>query len=85
MNIYIYMNNDHCSAKILQHVRLMLSLCAGCTDVDDALSVRFVGEGNIELGVHIADVSHFVHEVCPATLMHSGMFILHSAMHLLFS
>ena len=35
---------------------------SGCTDVDDALSVRFLGD-DIELGVHIADVSHFVHQV----------------------
>ncbi|KAK9868213.1 hypothetical protein WJX84_011417 [Apatococcus fuscideae] len=34
----------------------------GCTDVDDALSVRFLGPDCIELGVHIADVSHFVHQ-----------------------
>ncbi|KAK9833762.1 hypothetical protein WJX74_005180 [Apatococcus lobatus] len=34
----------------------------GCTDVDDALSVRFLGPDIIELGVHIADVSHFVHQ-----------------------
>ncbi|BDA44024.1 DIS3-like exonuclease 1 [Coccomyxa sp. Obi] len=32
----------------------------GCTDVDDALSVRELPSGEIEVGVHIADVSHFV-------------------------
>mmetsp|Transcript_1540 Transcript_1540/g.5654 ORF Transcript_1540/g.5654 Transcript_1540/m.5654 type:complete len:1159 (+) Transcript_1540:38-3514(+) len=34
----------------------------GCTDVDDVLSVRFLddGTGRAEIGVHIADVSHFV-------------------------
>uniref|UniRef100_A0A4W3K1D2 DIS3-like exonuclease 1 n=1 Tax=Callorhinchus milii TaxID=7868 RepID=A0A4W3K1D2_CALMI len=31
-----------------------------CEDVDDALSVRRLANGNLELGVHIADVSHFV-------------------------
>jgi RNB domain len=36
---------------------------AGCTDVDDALSVRDLGGGRIEVGVHIADVSHFVRQV----------------------
>ncbi len=30
-------------------------------DFDDALSVDFLQDGNIEVGVHIADVSHFVH------------------------
>ncbi|KAM8894854.1 LOW QUALITY PROTEIN: DIS3-like exonuclease 1 [Spinachia spinachia] len=35
----------------------------GCEDVDDALSVRSLAGGTLlELGVHIADVSHFVAE-----------------------
>ncbi len=29
-------------------------------DFDDAISVKFLGDGNIEVGVHIADVSFFV-------------------------
>ncbi|KAF7730383.1 DIS3 mitotic control [Apophysomyces ossiformis] len=33
-----------------------------CQDIDDALSVRELKNGNIELGVHIADVSYFVKE-----------------------
>ncbi|XP_074862492.1 DIS3-like exonuclease 1 isoform X3 [Carettochelys insculpta] len=32
----------------------------GCEDVDDALSIRALANGNLELGVHIADVTHFV-------------------------
>ncbi|XP_021369057.1 DIS3-like exonuclease 1 isoform X3 [Mizuhopecten yessoensis] len=32
----------------------------GCEDVDDTLSVRTLDNGNTELGVHIADVTHFV-------------------------
>ncbi|XP_061227155.1 DIS3-like exonuclease 1 isoform X2 [Neopsephotus bourkii] len=32
----------------------------GCEDVDDTLSVRTLPNGNLELGVHIADVTHFV-------------------------
>ncbi|KAL6071315.1 DIS3 mitotic control [Balamuthia mandrillaris] len=32
----------------------------GCQDIDDALSVRFLNDGKIEIGVHIADVTHFV-------------------------
>ncbi len=32
----------------------------GCEDVDDTLSVKKLKNGNLELGVHIADVTHFV-------------------------
>lgn len=47
----------------------------GCTDVDDALSVRWLDGGSgsgagptggrqlVEVGVHIADVSYFVRQV----------------------
>lgn len=35
----------------------------GCEDVDDTLSVRRLAGGKLlELGVHIADVTHFVRE-----------------------
>ena len=32
----------------------------GCVDIDDALHAKTLANGNIEVGVHIADVSHFV-------------------------
>ncbi|KAL4743691.1 hypothetical protein BDV11DRAFT_178066 [Aspergillus similis] len=32
----------------------------GCQDIDDALHARKLPNGNFEVGVHIADVSHFV-------------------------
>ena len=32
----------------------------GCQDIDDALHARPLSNGNFEVGVHIADVSHFV-------------------------
>ncbi|XP_075063694.1 DIS3-like exonuclease 1 isoform X2 [Mixophyes fleayi] len=32
----------------------------GCEDVDDALSIRALNSGHLEMGVHIADVTHFV-------------------------
>ncbi|GMT24430.1 hypothetical protein PFISCL1PPCAC_15727, partial [Pristionchus fissidentatus] len=38
----------------------------GCTDIDDALHARELEDGNVEVGVHIADVTHFVR---PSTAM----------------
>ena len=32
----------------------------GCKDIDDALHCRILSNGNYEVGVHIADVTHFV-------------------------
>ncbi|KAI5089943.1 exosome complex exonuclease RRP44 [Silurus meridionalis] len=32
----------------------------GCTDIDDALHCYELENGNLEVGVHIADVSHFI-------------------------
>uniref|UniRef100_A0A8C4T523 Protein DIS3 homolog n=1 Tax=Erpetoichthys calabaricus TaxID=27687 RepID=A0A8C4T523_ERPCA len=32
----------------------------GCTDIDDALHCRDLENGNVQVGVHIADVSHFI-------------------------
>ncbi|XP_005105731.1 exosome complex exonuclease RRP44 [Aplysia californica] len=41
-----------------------LDICSvdppGCTDIDDALHCRELENGNYEVGVHIADVSHFI-------------------------
>lgn len=32
----------------------------GCKDIDDALHCKRLPNGNYEVGVHIADVTHFV-------------------------
>lgn len=32
----------------------------GCKDIDDALHARLLKNGNIEVGVHIADVTHYI-------------------------
>lgn len=48
---------------------LMEVMLAGCTDVDDALSTRPLPNGQIEVGVHIADVSHFVQKVLRLPIM----------------
>eukprot|EP00658_Telonema_sp_P-2_P007429 TRINITY_DN12770_c0_g1_i2.p1 TRINITY_DN12770_c0_g1~~TRINITY_DN12770_c0_g1_i2.p1 ORF type:complete len:572 (-),score=181.61 TRINITY_DN12770_c0_g1_i2:214-1929(-) len=46
-----------------------LSICSvdplGCRDIDDALHYRVMQNGNLEVGVHIADVTHFLHEHTP--------------------
>ncbi|KAF9529933.1 hypothetical protein CPB83DRAFT_925381 [Crepidotus variabilis] len=46
-----------------------LNICSidppGCQDIDDALHARVLPNGNVEAGVHIADVSHFVHPDTP--------------------
>ncbi|UKK00338.2 exosome complex exonuclease rrp44 [Theileria orientalis] len=34
----------------------------GCEDIDDALGCKTLENGNFEVSVHIADVTHFVHE-----------------------
>ncbi|XP_047592556.1 DIS3-like exonuclease 1 isoform X3 [Lutra lutra] len=47
--------------KDLRETHLVFSIDPkGCEDVDDTLSVRTLANGNLELGVHIADVTHFV-------------------------
>lgn len=46
-----------------------LTVCSvdppGCTDIDDALHVLPLPNGNVQVGVHIADVTHFVKEDSP--------------------
>ncbi|CAD5233492.1 unnamed protein product [Bursaphelenchus xylophilus] len=49
-----------------------LDICSvdpvGCTDIDDALHFRELSKGRYEVGVHIADVSHFVRAGSPLDL-----------------
>lgn len=40
----------------------------GCTDIDDALHFREISKGRYEVGVHIADVSHFLRAGSPLDL-----------------
>ena len=44
----------------LRHVPVMSIDPPGCKDIDDALHARRLPNGNLEVGVHIADVTHFV-------------------------
>ncbi|RGB37777.1 exosome complex exonuclease RRP44-like protein [Rhizophagus diaphanus] len=44
----------------LRHLNVCSIDPPGCTDIDDALHVRQLPNNNYEVGVHIADVTHFV-------------------------
>ncbi|BFZ57653.1 exosome catalytic subunit dis3 [Savitreella phatthalungensis] len=44
----------------LRHLHICSIDPPGCQDIDDALHARMLPNGNIEAGVHIADVSNFV-------------------------
>jgi len=44
----------------LRHLLICSIDPVGCQDIDDALHARPLENGNFEVGVHIADVSHFV-------------------------
>lgn len=57
---WLITDQDVAARKDLRH----LSVCSvdppGCTDIDDALHCRRLDNGHLEVGVHIADVSHFI-------------------------
>ena len=48
--------------KDLRHLPICSVDPVGCKDIDDALHYRLLPNGNEEVGVHIADVSHFLLE-----------------------
>ncbi|KAL9672529.1 hypothetical protein QQ045_028780 [Rhodiola kirilowii] len=49
----------------LRHVRVFSVDPPGCRDIDDALHCTLLPSGNFEVGVHIADVTNFVHPGTP--------------------
>lgn len=49
----------------LRHLGVCSIDPVGCRDIDDALHCRTLPNGNFEVGVHIADVSHFVRPDTP--------------------
>jgi exoribonuclease R len=64
----LYNDKEQVFAEALkQHGRKDLRSIPTCTidpkdakDFDDALSFRDLGDGRYEIGIHIADVSHYV-------------------------
>ncbi|PKU77206.1 Ribonuclease II, chloroplastic/mitochondrial [Dendrobium catenatum] len=49
----------------LRHLRVFSVDQHGCKDIDDALRCSLLPNGNFEVGVHIADVTNFVHPGTP--------------------
>ncbi|CAI0404594.1 unnamed protein product [Linum tenue] len=49
----------------LRHLRVFSVDPPGCRDIDDALHCMMLPNGNFEVGVHIADVTNFVHPGTP--------------------
>ena len=44
----------------MRHLPILSIDPPGCTDIDDALHCIALPNGNLQVGVHIADVTHFV-------------------------
>ncbi|XP_060895956.1 exosome complex exonuclease RRP44 [Labrus mixtus] len=51
---------DMMEREDLRHLTVCSVDPPGCTDIDDALHCLELDNGNLEVGVHIADVSHFI-------------------------
>ena len=51
---------DLAQREDLRHLDICSVDPPGCTDIDDALHCRELPNGSLEVGVHIADVTHFV-------------------------
>lgn len=60
---------------------------ATARDLDDALSVKKLGADLYEIGVHIADVAHFVEENSPvdkeARLRTTSVYLVHKVIPML--
>ncbi|XP_007888927.1 exosome complex exonuclease RRP44 [Callorhinchus milii] len=57
---WIITKEDLKARKDLRHLDICSVDPPGCTDIDDALHCKELENGNLEVGVHIADVSHFI-------------------------
>lgn len=57
---WVITEKDEDEREDLRHIDVCSVDPIGCTDIDDALHCRPLPNGNYEVGVHIADVSHFI-------------------------
>ncbi|XP_071531275.1 exosome complex exonuclease RRP44 [Panulirus ornatus] len=57
---WIITEKDKAEREDLRHIDVCSVDPIGCTDIDDALHCQELPNGNFEVGVHIADVSHFI-------------------------
>ncbi|XP_014483626.1 PREDICTED: exosome complex exonuclease RRP44 [Dinoponera quadriceps] len=57
---WIITEADIAQREDLRHLDICSVDPPGCTDIDDALHCRELPNGNYDIGVHIADVSHFI-------------------------
>ncbi|XP_041376230.1 exosome complex exonuclease RRP44-like [Gigantopelta aegis] len=57
---WVITDEDMKRRQDLRHITVCSVDPPGCTDIDDALHCRELDNGNLEVGVHIADVSHFI-------------------------
>ncbi|PJF16825.1 VacB and RNase II family 3'-5' exoribonuclease [Paramicrosporidium saccamoebae] len=59
------LDSDYLEREDFRHLTICSVDPPGCTDIDDALHAFALPNGNIEVGVHIADVTHFVRAETP--------------------
>jgi len=57
---WVITDEDRAERRDLRDILICSIDPPGCTDIDDTLHCRPLENGNLEFGVHIADVSHFV-------------------------
>ena len=57
--------NNPAARQDLRHIPVCSIDPPGCKDIDDALHCTLLPNGNFEVGVHIADVTYFVHPDSP--------------------
>ena len=49
----------------LRHLNIISIDPIGCKDIDDAIHIEHIDQNICQLGIHIADVSHYIDEYTP--------------------